>query len=89
MTRWSAITRARGRGSALVYGSRSTTAAQDNLNPVVYHERGRYSAALIRGQRAKRSEDARSRVALARQLRLSERERSSAPSSEACGPQPS
>jgi hypothetical protein len=42
MTRWSAITRTRGRRSALAYGSRSTTAAEDNLNPVVHHERGRY-----------------------------------------------
>jgi hypothetical protein len=32
MTRWSAITRTRGRRSALAYGSRSATAAQDNLN---------------------------------------------------------
>ena len=32
MTRWSAITRTRGRRSALAYGSRSTTAAEDNLN---------------------------------------------------------
>ena len=42
MTRWSAITRTRGRRSALAYGSRSTTAAEDNLNRLVHHERGRY-----------------------------------------------
>jgi hypothetical protein len=35
MTRWSAITRTRGRRSALAYGSRSTTAAEDNLNRLV------------------------------------------------------
>src|SRR2546422_2294554 len=45
MTRWSAITRTRGRRSALAYGSRSTTAAEDNLNRLVHHERGRYSQA--------------------------------------------
>jgi hypothetical protein len=44
MTRWSAITRTRGRRSALAYGSRSTTAAEDNLNRLVHHERGRYSS---------------------------------------------
>ena len=43
MTRWSAITRNRARRSALAYGSRSTTAAEDNLNRLVHHERGRYS----------------------------------------------
>jgi hypothetical protein len=43
MTRWSAITQTRGRRSALAYGSRSTTAAEDNLNRLVHHERGRYS----------------------------------------------
>jgi len=43
MTRWSAITRTRGRRSALAYGSRSTTAAEDNLNRLIHHERGRYS----------------------------------------------
>jgi len=32
MTRSTAITRTRGRRSALAYGSRSTTAAEDNLN---------------------------------------------------------
>ncbi len=42
MTRWSAITRTRGRRSALAYGSRPTTAAEDNLNRLVHHERGRY-----------------------------------------------
>src|SRR5712691_9352563 len=42
MTRWSAITRTRGRHSALAYGSRSTTAAEDNLNRLVHHEQGRY-----------------------------------------------
>src|SRR6266516_5846918 len=42
MTRWSAITRTRGRRSALAYGSRSTTAAEDNLNRLVHHQRGRY-----------------------------------------------
>jgi hypothetical protein len=42
MTRWSAITRTRGRRSALAYGSRSTTAAEDNLNRLVHHHRGRY-----------------------------------------------
>src|SRR4051794_5503992 len=42
MTRWSAITRTRGRRCALAYGSRSTTAAEDNLNRLVHHERGRY-----------------------------------------------
>ncbi len=42
MTRWSAITRTRGHRSALAYGSRSTTAAEDNLNRLVHHERGRY-----------------------------------------------
>jgi hypothetical protein len=51
MTRWSAITRTRGRRSALAYGSRSTTAAEDNLNRLIHHERGRYSRrrALNRG----------------------------------------
>jgi len=44
MTRWSAITRTRGRRSALAYGSRSTTAAEDDLNRLVHHERGRYCA---------------------------------------------
>jgi len=43
MTRWSAITRTRGRRSALAYGSHSTTAAEDNLNRLVHHEPGRYS----------------------------------------------
>jgi hypothetical protein len=33
MTRWSAITRTRGRRSALAYGSRSTTAAEDTSGP--------------------------------------------------------
>ncbi len=42
MTRWSAITRTRGRRSALAYGSHSTTAAEDNLNPLIHHEQGRY-----------------------------------------------
>jgi len=42
MTRWSAITRTRGRRSALAYGSRSTTAAEDNLNRLIHHEQGRY-----------------------------------------------
>jgi len=42
MTRWSAITPTRGRRSALAYGSRPTTAAEDNLNRLVHHERGRY-----------------------------------------------
>ena len=42
MTRWSAITRTRGRRSALAYGSRSTTAAENDLNRLVHHERGRY-----------------------------------------------
>jgi hypothetical protein len=42
MTRWSAITRTRGRRSALAYGSRSTTAAEDNLNRLVHHDPGRY-----------------------------------------------
>ena len=41
MTRWLGITR--GRRSALAWGSLSTTAAEDNLNRLVYHERGRYS----------------------------------------------
>jgi hypothetical protein len=45
MTRWSAITRTRGRRSALAYGSRSTTAAEDNLNRLIHHEQGRYSCA--------------------------------------------
>ena len=45
MTRWSAITRTPGRRSALAYGSRSTTATEDNLNRLVHHERGRYSGA--------------------------------------------
>src|SRR5216117_756229 len=48
MTRWSAITRTRGRRSALAYGSRSTTAAEDNLNRLVHHESGRYSGANSR-----------------------------------------
>ena len=48
MTRWSAITRTRGRRSALAYGSRSTTAAEDNLNRLVHHERGRYSATCLK-----------------------------------------
>jgi hypothetical protein len=43
MTRWSAITRTRGRRSALAYGSRSTTAAENNLNRRIHHQRGRYS----------------------------------------------
>ena len=43
MTRWSAITRTRGRRSALAYGSRSTTAAKDNLNRLIHHGPGRYS----------------------------------------------
>ena len=43
MTRWSAIIRTRGRRSALAYGSRSTTAAEDDLKRLVHHERGRYS----------------------------------------------
>src|SRR6266498_3709010 len=42
MTRWSAITRTGGRRSALAYGSRSTTAAEDNFNRLVHHQRGRY-----------------------------------------------
>jgi sarcosine oxidase len=42
MTRWSAITRTRGRRSALAYGSRSTTAAEDNLKRLIHHHRGRY-----------------------------------------------
>jgi hypothetical protein len=42
MTRWSATTRTRGHRSALAYGSRSTATAQDHLNPVVHHQRGRY-----------------------------------------------
>ena len=46
MTRWSAITRTRGRRSALAYGSRSTTAAEDNLNRLVHHQRGRYSSEI-------------------------------------------
>src|SRR5215211_4307940 len=44
MTRWSATTRTRGRRSALAYGSRSTTAAEHNLNRLVHHQQGRYSA---------------------------------------------
>ena len=43
MTRWSAITRTNGRRSALAYGSRSTTAADNDLNRLIHHERGRYS----------------------------------------------
>jgi hypothetical protein len=43
MTRWSAITRTRGRRSTLAYGSRSTTAAEDNPNRLVHHGPGRYS----------------------------------------------
>jgi hypothetical protein len=50
MTRWSAITRTRGRRSALAYGSPSTTAAEDNLNRLVHHERGRYCRAKHRDQ---------------------------------------
>ena len=46
MTRWSAITRTRDRRSALAYGSRSATAAEDNLIRLVHHERGRYSSGL-------------------------------------------
>lgn len=42
MTRWSATTPTRGRRSALAYGSRSTTAADDDLSVLVHHERGRY-----------------------------------------------
>src|SRR5207237_7942840 len=45
MTRSTAITRTRGRRSALAYGSRSTTAAEDNLNRLIHHEQGRYSLA--------------------------------------------
>jgi len=48
MTRWSAITRTRGRRSALAYGSRSTTAAENNLNRLIHHERGRYSTVALR-----------------------------------------
>ena len=33
MTRWSATTRTRGGRSALAYGSRSTTAAEEDLQP--------------------------------------------------------
>src|SRR6266536_1232869 len=47
MTRWSAITRTRGPRSALAYGSRSTTAAEDNLNRLVHHESGRYFASTL------------------------------------------
>jgi hypothetical protein len=47
MTRWSAITRTRGRRSTLAYGSRSTTAAEDNLNQLVHHHRGRYCYELM------------------------------------------
>ncbi len=54
MTRWSAITRTRGRRSALAYGSRSTTAAEDDLNRLVHHERGRYSRTDL-GERASAS----------------------------------
>jgi hypothetical protein len=43
MTRWSAITRTRGRRSALANGSRSTTAAGNDVNRLVHHQRGRYS----------------------------------------------
>lgn len=53
MTRWSAIPRTRGRRSALAYGSRSTTAAEDNLNRLVHHERGRYSPEGIGPLRSK------------------------------------
>jgi predicted dehydrogenase len=49
MTRWSAITRTRGRRSALAYGSRSTTATEDDLNRLVHHEPGRYSMPLGTG----------------------------------------
>src|SRR6266511_4066294 len=47
MTRWSAITRTRGRRSALAYGSRSTTAAEDDLNRLVHDERGRYWGRIV------------------------------------------
>jgi hypothetical protein len=46
MTRWSAITPTRDRRSALAHGSRSTTAADDNLNRLVHHQRGRYSTSV-------------------------------------------
>ena len=54
MTRWSAITRTRGRRSALAYGSRSTTAAEDNLNRPVHDERGRYWLARVSLRRSSR-----------------------------------
>ena len=47
MTRWSAITPTRGHRSALAYGSRSTTAAEDNLNRLIHHEQGRYCPLYI------------------------------------------
>jgi hypothetical protein len=40
MTRWSAITRTRGRRSALAYGSRSTTAAEETTSTGSYTTSG-------------------------------------------------
>ena len=56
MTRWSAITPTRGRRSALAYGSRSATAAEDNLNRLVHHERGRYSRPFLACARWRRKQ---------------------------------
>jgi hypothetical protein len=42
MTRWSAITRTRGRRSTLAYGEHSTTVADNNPNRLIHHEEGRY-----------------------------------------------
>src|SRR6266568_4701673 len=59
MTRWSAITRTRGRRSALAYGSRSTTAAEEpqpgrtppagTLLEVALEQSGRFVTALAFG----------------------------------------
>src|SRR6266536_2111411 len=57
MTRWSAITRTRGPRSALAYGSRSTTAAEDNLNRLVHHESGRYCRVLLERRENRRGHD--------------------------------
>jgi hypothetical protein len=45
-------------GAALAYGSRSTTAAEDNLNRLIHHERGRYFCPLAFMANAKFAEQA-------------------------------
>ena len=50
MTRWSAITRTRGRRSALAYGSRSTTAAEETTSTGSYTTSGDATYARARGE---------------------------------------